>query len=153
MVARVPPSPLRDADSLADYGRFEITRLDHDGTPVLEVRGELDLARAAQIGPAVELALEGRPPQLVIDLCRVDFIDSSGLAALLDARRRVELAEASLRVACNIRSVLRLFELTRVDHQLDVYPTRVAALAAGATGGTAAGDGYAGQTERAAGQR
>jgi len=64
----------------------------------------------------------------VIDLCRVPFVDLRGLSVLLSARRRALQAGVELRVACDVKSTLRLLALARLDRDLDVHPTRAAAL-------------------------
>src|SRR2546423_15566130 len=54
-----------------------------DGTVVVELRGELDLA----INEALRLLLVGtatpvRPPRIVVDMLHVSFVDSTGVGAL-----------------------------------------------------------------------
>ncbi|HEY3737842.1 MAG TPA: STAS domain-containing protein [Jatrophihabitans sp.] len=72
--------PVRSAAFNATVGR------DPDGTPVLGLHGELDIATAASAG----LALDTVPPptKLVVDVSELSFMDSSGLAVLLGARNR-----------------------------------------------------------------
>lgn len=108
--------------------RFEVTHRICEKASVLDVRGELDLAHASTLGVAVNQALASNPQRLVIDLCRVPFIDPRGLAVLLGARRRALHAGIELRLACDVGSTLRLLALTRLDRDFDVRPTRAAAL-------------------------
>ena len=57
----------------------------HDGTTVLTVSGELDMMTA----PKLRECLAGTDGTVVVDLLSVSFLDSSGIAALVDARKRL----------------------------------------------------------------
>ncbi|BCJ69027.1 STAS domain-containing protein [Polymorphospora rubra] len=55
-----------------------------DGTVVVELRGELDLAaNDALRAMLVDLVELQRPPRIVIDLLHVSFVDSTGIGALV----------------------------------------------------------------------
>lgn len=97
-------------------------------TEILTVNGELDIARCPRLGVAINEVLRTRPRALVIDLCGVSFADSTALALLLNARRRTLRQRVELRLACDVPSTLRLLELTRLDREFEVYPSRRAAL-------------------------
>jgi anti-sigma B factor antagonist len=59
-----------------------------DDRSLLLVTGEVDLASAGVLRSGVDHALSLRPSMLTIDLAGVRFLDSSGLSALLYARRQ-----------------------------------------------------------------
>jgi anti-anti-sigma factor len=55
-----------------------------DGAVVTEVRGEIDVQRAAALRAAlVDAATSWRPPYLIVDLLYVTLIDSTGIGALV----------------------------------------------------------------------
>jgi anti-anti-sigma factor len=55
----------------------------NDGTVVVQVRGELDLATEAGLRSLlVDLASRVRPPSIVIDMAKLTFVDSTGIGAL-----------------------------------------------------------------------
>jgi anti-sigma B factor antagonist len=87
---------------------------DNGGETVVRVRGELDLATAPQLERALRLLLEESPPAvLVFDLARLDFMDSTGIAALL--RAAVVVKSTWLRSPSPIvREIVRLSGLTEV---------------------------------------
>jgi anti-anti-sigma factor len=68
------------------------------GTVVLTCRGEIDFLAADQFRTALLAALDGEPPNLLVDLTDVPFIDSTGLVALLAGYRKAEAAGVVLRV-------------------------------------------------------
>ena len=48
-------------------------------------RGDLDLAAAPELRESLSLALRSDAPSIVIDLRGLDFLDSTGLKALIEA--------------------------------------------------------------------
>jgi anti-anti-sigma factor len=66
----------------------------------------------------------------VIDLETVSLVDSSGIALLLNAFRRLGHPGRQLAIACPMGSPRRAFELTALDRPLPMHETRQAALAA-----------------------
>jgi anti-sigma B factor antagonist len=75
----------------------EVT-FDADGVTTVRVAGEIDIATADTVRQAIAVATEQLPAHLVFDLSAVEFIDSSGLAVLLEGAKRadsVRIAQAS----------------------------------------------------------
>jgi anti-sigma B factor antagonist len=73
---------------MASSNPFFVDRVDQPGGPVLlRVRGELDVYGAPLLRSKLLDLLPERPP-LVVDLQALDFMDSSGLAVLLELRSR-----------------------------------------------------------------
>ena len=68
------------------------------GHVVVELRGELDLADAAGAAAALA-AVAGREPRIIADLAALEFIDSSGVAALARGRRQARRAGGDLLLA------------------------------------------------------
>lgn len=91
----------------------------HDGGVQLALSGELDLATL----PALEQELDRVVPpekRLVLDLRRLQFIDSSGLHALLRADRRLSDVGGQLTIVRGPRAVERLFSLTGLNTRLRI---------------------------------
>ncbi|MFD7660122.1 STAS domain-containing protein [Actinosynnema sp. NPDC059797] len=107
----------------------------HDGTVVVEVTGQVDMACSAPIRAIVGEQLDRRPTGLVVDLTGVDFFGSAGVQLLVEAVVQARALGVALAVATDRRAVLHPLRLTRVDEALDVHPTPRDALAALRTGG------------------
>ncbi|WP_081691053.1 STAS domain-containing protein [Conexibacter woesei] len=86
-------------------------------TSVIEVGGEIHVSTAPELTQALNAAIDGGRTRLVLDLGGVMFIDSTGLAILLSALRRVD----ALAVVCTNPTVLRLFEITRLDETFAIH--------------------------------
>lgn len=109
---------------------MEIAFTERDGVLVatpLEPR--LDALVAQDFRDQVTARLVGRR-RLVLDLHRVSFMDSSGLAALIAVMKRVP-PEGTLRLAAPTETVRALLKLTRLDHVLASFADVTAAIAAG----------------------
>ena len=68
--------------------------------------------------------------KVVLDLSRVNFVDSSGCGALIAALPRVRAAGGELKLCCINPPVRTLFEIVRMQRILDLYATRDEAVAA-----------------------
>ncbi len=80
---------------------------------VLTLRGELDLTSAPAFARELKTAESGNPRQLVIDLSGLEFMDSTGLRALLLARERAQSDGYQLALRRGPRQVQRVLELTK----------------------------------------
>jgi anti-sigma B factor antagonist len=98
---------------------------------VLTVRGEVDVTTTPRVrAQLISLLSEGRP-QLVVDLEGVDFLDSSGLGALVAALKLARSRSGELRIVCeHQRSVRKVLEVTGLERVLERYDTVDAAVAA-----------------------
>ena len=94
---------------------------------VLTVTGEIDLASAPLLADAIDEALGSGAAELWIDLGRLDFMDSSGLHTLHDARRRTAALNRRLAVICPAGPVRRLFDIAGLGEHVPLYPDRAAA--------------------------
>lgn len=96
----------------------ELATREGDGQVVVALRGELDVADAAGVA-AVLTEFAARERQVIVDLEGLQFIDSSGLAALVRAREHARHAGGDLLLAAPQQQVLRVLTLTRL---IDVFP-------------------------------
>jgi anti-sigma B factor antagonist len=66
--------------------------------------------------------------KVVIDLSRVEFVDSSGCGALLSCLRQLGDRGGDLKLCGVQKNVERLFELVRMNRIIDIYPSKEEAL-------------------------
>jgi anti-sigma B factor antagonist len=97
-------------------------------THLIAVRGEVHVSTAPEFSERLNDAIAGGKTGVVIDMIGVEFIDSTGLSVLLNALRRVTRQQGMLALAVNNPTVLRLFEITRLDSTFDIYPDRETAI-------------------------
>jgi anti-sigma B factor antagonist len=99
-------------------GQLVIDSRTEDDRLVLSLRGELDLTSVPQFEREIHEAEATSPSRLVIDLSGLDFMDSTGLRALLQARERAKGESHELALRRGPRQVQRVLELTKT---LDVF--------------------------------
>lgn len=93
---------------------------ENGGHVVVELRGELDLADAAGVAAALA-AVAAREPQIIVDLAALEFIDSSGVAALARGRKQARRAGGDLLLAAPAPRVLRILTITRLIDAFSVH--------------------------------
>ena len=84
---------------------------------------QLDAAGAPDFKARVGSRLESGPPLLVLDLSAVEFVDSTGLSAILSAFRRLPADGGRLALAGCRKPVIELIKLTRLDRVLRLFDT------------------------------
>jgi anti-sigma B factor antagonist len=109
---------------------FEIADAGLGGAPGVAVRGEVDVSAVPAFTTALDAAIRESEGAFVIDLCDVEFLDSSGLSALLRARALLARDDRQLAVVCPPGPVRRLFDLAGVGELVVVLATREEALSA-----------------------
>jgi anti-sigma B factor antagonist len=97
---------------------------------VLPLEGEIDLHVSPRIATALTAMMDEKPQQLVVDLSRVSYIDSSGLAVLIEGMQNVEGYGGKFALAGLQENVRPIFEIARLDQVFRIYPDVDSALAA-----------------------
>ena len=82
---------------------------------VLQIDGDLEMSSVPKFRQAVIDAIEGGDTDVVVDLSGTDFIDSTGLGALIGGLKRARSAGGSLDVVCAQPRLRELFKLTDLD--------------------------------------
>ncbi len=109
---------------------FEIAEQEFEGAPGVVVRGEVDLSSIPELTEALDVAIRESEGAFIVDLCDVEFLDSSGLSALMRARALLGRDDRALAVICPTGPVSRLFEVAGVTDLLFIYASREDAAAA-----------------------
>lgn len=116
-IAGAPPTPWPGLVPLATTPHDGLVIV--DGTPpMIEVRGDLDLATAPELRSAVAELRHGEVTELVLDLRRASIVDSVGLSVIVATHARMADDGGVLRVLVNpeLRRVLDLTGLLDVLH-------------------------------------
>ncbi len=93
-----------------------------EGSIVLRLQGELDMATAPGLARAMDTALDARPATLALDLSGLTFLDSTGICVLITACRRAGDQGCAFVLRSPCRPVLKALRLTGVDRLMAVEP-------------------------------
>src|SRR5438067_13884780 len=89
------------------------------GHKVLEVGGEIDVYTAPQLREHLIALVEGGDRRVVVDLARVEFLDSTGLGVLVGALRRLRGVDGEPTL---VRAQERLLKILRIPGPDRVFP-------------------------------
>lgn len=93
------------------------------GSTILAPRGDVDMSRAPSFREHVRVAQQSKPKRLVIDMAEVDYMDSSGLATLVEAMRNAKGLGVEL-ILCGLNpKVMAIFEIARLHQFFRIVPT------------------------------
>jgi anti-sigma B factor antagonist len=105
--------------------QFRINEQDLEGPNlVVQVDGEIHASTAPEFAERLHAAVEGGKTGIVLDLTGVEFIDSTGLSVLLSGLRKVTRVGGQMVIACANPTVLRLFEITKLDSTFEILASR-----------------------------
>src|SRR5947199_9508721 len=99
-----------------------------DRSNVLPLKGEINLHVSPSVTPSINQKIDKKPERLVVDLSGVTYIDSAGLAALIQATQKVEAYGGKFLLAGLQETVRSIFEISRLDQVLQIFPDADAAL-------------------------
>jgi anti-sigma B factor antagonist len=109
-----------------------VERSSQDGIELVLVEGEVDIATAARLISVLNSSVAEAIKSVIVDLTRVGFMDSTGLALLINANRRLSLRRKGFAVVCPPGPLRRVFEITDMMDTLHVCPDRETAQRASA---------------------
>ena len=107
-----------------------VTGVERNGdTVVVSLAGELDLYNAEAVRSVLLEECARRPERVVIDLSRVEFIDSTALGVLIEARTKLENRHGFL-LASPAVETRRALEISGLDRHFGLHDTLDGALSA-----------------------
>jgi anti-sigma B factor antagonist len=93
-----------------------------NGTVVVTLGGELDLYNADEVRKALAGAADRQPERLVVDLSGVEFMDSTALGVLIEARTKLTNRRAFLLAAPRMET-RRALEVSGLDRHFGIHDT------------------------------
>jgi anti-anti-sigma factor len=109
---------------------LSVERSSNGGVEVVAVSGEIDIASAPRLITGLNDAVGNCALPVIVDLTAVGFMDSTGLALLLNAHRRLARRGKGFAVVCADGPVRRVFTITDMVEVLQVRETLAKACAA-----------------------
>lgn len=94
-----------------------------DGVPVVDVKGDVDMHTSPALLQALSRLTEDSRRLIVVNLAEVDFMDSSGVATLVQALKEVRPHGGQIRLAAPGGNVTRVFKLSNLTSLFPSYAT------------------------------
>jgi anti-sigma B factor antagonist len=117
----------------ADIPQFEINSgPGPDDVHIVHIRGEVDMSHEDELRGELRAAVAAEPRGIVVDLTECEFIDSSGVRALLLSREAQHSEDGAepLAVAASSEQILRILSVMGLDRVIPIRPTAEEAVAA-----------------------
>ncbi len=105
------------------------TRQENDHT-IIEVGGEIDVYTAPKLRECITELVDQGHRDLIIDLEKVEFMDSTGLGVLVGGLKRVRTHEGSLELVCTQERLLKIFRITGLSKVFAIHGSQSEALVA-----------------------
>ncbi len=106
----------------------------HTNVCVFHLQGEIDLHYAAPLRSLFEAKAKAHCPSLVVDLSGVGFIDSTGIAVLIEYLRDAAEFDGLFCVAAPTEHVRTVFEIVQLEKAMPIFDTVEAAITANRSG-------------------
>ena len=104
---------------------MDIKSAEKDGVLVVEINGEINISSSPELKKWFE---KSQASKVLINMAKVGYIDSSGLATLVELLKRLKTKGGTLTLTQLSSKVKSLFEITKLDRLFGIYPSDDAAL-------------------------
>jgi anti-sigma B factor antagonist len=109
---------------------MQLTERTEDNIPVVSITGDVDLESSPKLRDFLKPLSSKKTPALLLDFSGVNYIDSSGLATLIEYFQSVQSFKGKLALACLSPRVKNVFEIVRLEQIFSLHPDIPSALAA-----------------------
>lgn len=99
-------------------------KLDHhnqDGVEIVDVEGEIDVYTAPRLRELLIDLVNNGSYQLVVNMEKVEFLDSTGLGVLVGGLKRVRAHDGSLDLVCTQERILKIFRITGLTKVFGIH--------------------------------
>ena len=101
-----------------------------DAISICKAEGEIDINTAPQFKKAFDALTREKEAKVIINMEKVDYIDSSGLATLVELLKNFRKSGTSLKLTNLAPKVKSLFEITKLEKLFDISEKEEDAVAA-----------------------
>jgi anti-sigma B factor antagonist len=109
---------------------LKLSHYNKDGIEVVEVEGEIDVYTAPRLRELLVDLVNKNTYQFVVNMEKVDFLDSTGLGVLVAGLKRMRTHNGSLDVVCTQERILKILRITGLTKVFGIYQTVDQAIAA-----------------------
>ena len=108
--------------------KMEFNRKDEGNTVVISLSGRLDLSNGTRLKEEVKSILAAGKTSIHLNLARVEFVNSSGLGALVSIMKEIRIHRGRLTLSDLAEYVQEIFDITQLSHIFEIFGTEQEAL-------------------------
>lgn len=107
---------------------LQITVRKENDVPIIELVGEVDAYTSARFRESMVELIENGASNLIINMEKVEYIDSSGLGALVGGLKRASEREGHILIVCTNPQVRKVFEITGLEKVFSLFSSEADAI-------------------------
>ena len=102
---------------------MKIAQKQNNDITIFNIDGDIDINSSPEMREAFEDIANAKTMKIVVNLSNVSYVDSSGLATLVEMLKKTRSYGAKLRLASLAPKVKSLFEITKLEQLFDIFDT------------------------------
>jgi anti-sigma B factor antagonist len=114
---------------------LELETTQRDGVSILSLSGEIDVYTAPRMRQAIVDLVDAGSVNIVIDMEKVDFLDSTGLGVLVEGLKRIRTRGGSLSLVVTQDKIVKIFDITGLNKAFPIHGSLEEALKEPVAGG------------------
>lgn len=99
------------------------------GVSICRIEGDIDIDTSGDIKKSLDKIISRNKNKIIMNLSGVKYVDSSGLATLVEILKKIRLVEGNLKLTNLSQKVRGLFEITKLDKLFDIEENEENAIA------------------------
>lgn len=107
---------------------MKLTVKEEGGSTIVTLDGRLDLATGGNLKEEVKKLCDKGAKRIHLNLQKVDFINSSGLGALVSVMKQVRIKKGRMTLSNLAAYVREIFDITQLSHVFEIFDTEQEAL-------------------------
>ncbi|MFA5068918.1 MAG: STAS domain-containing protein [Candidatus Omnitrophota bacterium] len=100
---------------------MRISQKEIDGITTYEISGDIDINSSPEVREFFEKGLKGKMMKVLVNLSGVPYVDSSGLATLVEMLKKTRSYGGRLRISNLAPKVKSLFEITKLEKLFEIF--------------------------------
>ena len=102
---------------------MQAREMEEDGVYIIVLEGEIDLACSPELREILNVQAQAKRPTLLLDFAGVSYVDSSGLATLVEYVRNAQEFSGRLALAAVTTRVRTILDLVRLSEIFPIFST------------------------------
>jgi anti-sigma B factor antagonist len=102
---------------------MNIEFVDYKGRKVLVLSGEIDMYSSPELRTELMNSVKEKVPALYIDLRKVSYIDSSGIATFVEGLKYVKSYGGRIQFFSIPKGIMEIFRFSKLDRVFDIFGT------------------------------